>query len=93
MTSLFVNSWVAAYADNACYASKVGNIIAINLRIKDGTNTPGTVIFTLPINLRPLKAVNINVFNNNTMTLIGNVQIGVDGKCVIAIPFFKYKRL
>lgn len=56
-----VNSWVNyGGSDPVVQYTKSGNLIVLKGIVKNGTITPGTVIFTLPVGYRPLERTYAN---------------------------------
>lgn len=94
------NSWVAQTGFPAPFAIKDANgVVRIQAVIASGTATPGTVILTLPVDLRPTTSINLQVETSNAGTptpgyisinaATGNLTIqgGANGQMDLVIGF------
>lgn len=88
ISSLLANGWAI---NGTCVASKQGNQVTISAPIKNGTVSAGTILFTLPLEYRPIVGgKNITVYNtdsssNVTKTALALVNTNGDVNLVTAV--------
>lgn len=98
----FSNSWVSYDTTNSPvrYTRNEAGMVVLEGRVKDGTTTPGTVIFTLPAGFRPSKAIPFAVQDNAAgtwhtgsvlVTATGEVQIFSGSNTVFGLGGIAFK--
>ncbi len=86
-SATLLNSWVnydTANWESASFMKDSDGFVHLSGLIKNGTTTPGTVIFTLPANFRPKLAHKFSVVSNNGSTsVLGDVNVLATGEVML----------
>ncbi len=86
ISSCLKNGWKV---NGSPYAVKVGNIVSLNIPIRDGTVTANTVVLTLPTNLLPSFTSVIlcnNTDSNNIVTKTSLMLVNTNGDITLTTP-------